>query len=182
MKRSASLIFIVILSFPAYPESLDVSANAGVGVAERDSFGLRAVPSVGASLRAAVTAHHRLQFDYAFGHLERETPVGGFAPSIHNRHFFTGSYVLQSATGRVRPFLQIGAGVQRETNNDNEVIRRDLYATAHTSLAGVAGAGLTVRITRGLFIRPQVRVWFANNETHDVKVTAIPSVSVGWQF
>src|SRR5512133_2574739 len=104
MNRRA-LLLLLLSSIPLWQtraENLDISANGGIGVAERDAFGLRAVPSAGLSIGAAITPRHKFQFDYTVGHMERETAsAGGFAPSIHNRHFFTGSYVLQSVRGRV---------------------------------------------------------------------------------
>jgi hypothetical protein len=126
---------------------------------------------------------NKLQFDYTFAHIERETASsGGFSPSIHNRHFFTGSYVLQKRRGRYRPFVQVGAGVQYETNNDNQVINRDLYATSRTVFAGVVGAGVTVELGRGAFVRPQFHTYLAPGPTHNINVTALPCLGFGWRF
>lgn len=166
-----------------YGQTFELSGNGGFGVAERDGFGIRSAPSGGVALGWPFGLTNKLQFDYTFADIERDTATsGGLAPSIHNRHFFTGSYVLQKPQGRYRPFLQIGAGVQYETNNDNQVINRDLYPTSRTAFVGVVGGGVTVELGRGAFIRPQFRTYLASGPTHNINVTALPSVGLGWRF
>jgi hypothetical protein len=174
---------ILIPPCSLYGQDCEVSGNGGLGLAERNSFGLQRVSSAGAAFGCSFLSRHKLQFDYTFGHIERETEAsGGYSPSIHNRHFFTASYVLQKRQGRYRPFLQIGGGVQYETNNDNQVVNRYLNSGARTSVAGIVGGGLTIRLSSSVFVRPQIRAYPAAGPGHTVNVTALPSCALGWQF
>jgi hypothetical protein len=174
-------VSILISACSMFAQNFEASGNGGFGVAERDGFGIPSVPSGGVTFGWQFSLANKLQVDYAFGHIERQNGTG-ITPSIHNRHFSTGSYVLQKPQGRYRPFVQIGAGVQYETNNDNQVINRDLYATSRTAFAGVVGAGLTVELGRGAFIRPQARTYIALGPTHNINVTALPCLGFGWRF
>ena len=129
-------------------QNFEASGNGGFGVAERDGRGIPGVPSGGVTFGWPYTSTRKFQFDYTFGHIERNL--------IHyNRHFFTGSYVIQPRQGRNRPFLQFGAGVQYETNNANEVVGRDFpFNVFRTAFAGIIGVGITVELGHSAFIRP----------------------------
>lgn len=154
---------------------MEVSGNGGFGVAERSGFGIPGVPTGGATVGWSFLPNHKAQFDYAFGSIERNL--------IHyDRHFFTGSYVVQRSQGHTRPFLQFGAGIQYETNNANQIVNRDLYYNSRTAFAGVVGGGITIGLGRSAFVRPQFRMYIAPGDNHTINVTALPTVGVGWRF
>jgi hypothetical protein len=169
-------IFGVLISARSmHGQNFEASGNGGFGVAERDGFGIPGVPSGGGTLGWPSASTHKVQFDYAFGHMERNL--------IHyNRHFFTGSYVIQPRPGRTRPFLQFGAGVQYETNNANQVVGRDLFNDSRTVFTGVLGAGVTIELGHSAFIRPEVRTYLALGENRTINVTALPCLGLGRRF
>lgn len=159
-------------------QSLEASGVGGFGVADGDGYGKSRVPSGGVAFGWPYDSAHKVQFDYIFAHLERRF-------SKYNRHFFTGSYVLQARRGRNRPFLQIGAGVQYETNNAKEVVGRDFrFNDFRTAFAGVLSVGTTVELGRSAFIRPQLRSYAAPGPTRSrpVNVTVLPCVGFGLRF
>jgi len=184
-RRIIAIVFVIGLALLAlltsarsmHGQNLEVSGIGGFGVADGDGYGKSRVPSGGVALAWPCTSAHKLQFDYTFGHLERRFIK-------YNRHFFTGSYVLQARQGRNRPFLQIGAGVQYETNNANEVVGRDFpFNEFRTAFAGVLGAGITVQLGRSAFMRPQLRTYVAPGATRSgVNVTVLPCAGFGWRF
>ena len=157
-------------------QSFEASGVGGLGVADGDGYGKSRVPSGGLTFGLPCGSAHKVQFDYAFGHLERRF-------IDYNRHFLTGSYVFQPGQGRSRPFLQIGAGVQYETNNANQVVGRYFPSNDfRTVFAAALGAGVTVELGRSAFLRPQVRTYLAPGPTNSVNVTVLPSVGFGWRF
>jgi hypothetical protein len=157
-------------------QNFEASGNGGFGVADGDGYGKSRAPSGGVTLGWPYTSAHKLQFDYTFAHLERRF-------INYNRHFFTGSYVIQPRQGRTRPFLQFGAGIQYETNNATQVVGRDFPShDFRTVFAGVVGAGVTIELGHSAFIRPQVRTYLAPGDHRTVNVTALPSVGVGVRF
>jgi hypothetical protein len=157
---------------PGFAQSFEASANGGYGVAERTGFGIPGVPCAGATF----AWRDRVQFDYSFGH---------FTPGVidYNRHFFTGSYVIQPHGRRIRPFLQFGGGIEYETNNANQVVNRAFASNDfRTAFAGVVGAGVTIEIGRAFFVRPQFRTYLAPGPNRTVDVTAFPTLAFGWRF
>jgi hypothetical protein len=132
MRQTGLVVCLLSVGFyigirPVYCQNVEASGNGGFGLAERSGFGIPGVPSGGGTVGWAFAPAHKLQFDYSFGQIDRNLIQ-------YNRHFFTGSYVLQTRQGRTRPFLQLGAGVQYETNDANQVINRDLYYSSRTAL------------------------------------------------
>lgn len=55
----------------AQGQNLEVSGVGGFGVAERDGYGIPGVASRGVTFAWPYTSAHKVQFDYAFGHIER---------------------------------------------------------------------------------------------------------------
>jgi hypothetical protein len=158
-------------------QTFEAFGSGGFGVADGDGYGKSQVPSGGVAFGWPYGSAHKVQFDYAFAHLERRF-------INYNRHFFTGSYVLQTRQGRSRPFLQVGAGVQYETNNADEVVGRYLpFNDFRRAFAGILGAGVTVELGHAVFMRPQLRTYIAPGQTGSgVNVTVLPCLGFGWRF
>ncbi|HEY2012294.1 MAG TPA: hypothetical protein VGH38_02285 [Bryobacteraceae bacterium] len=182
------MIGLLGLAGAGQAQRIEAAGNAGFGIVDRNGFGRPTAVLGGVTIGWPYSATQRVQFDYALNHFERE--CGGCGSVSYNRHFFTGSYVIEPRA-RVRPFLQIGAGVQYETNNGNQVIRaiwpaggiRDTDAyDFRTVFAGVLGAGLTVQLGHSAFIRPQIRAYLAPGPVHSVNLTAMPAIGMGWRF
>ena len=174
-------MFLPLMAGAIHAQGLEVSGNGGFGVAERDGYGLPGVPSAGVSIGWPSNTSGKIQFDYGFSHIERKSVGAG--PGLYNRHFFTGSYVRQLRAGRVHPFVQGGAGVQYETNNLNSQVQRDFDSNAfRTVFAGVVGAGVTIPVGRGFFLRPQFRTYIAPGRDRTVNVTALFLLGAGWRF
>jgi hypothetical protein len=162
-------------------QRLELSAAGGFGVAERNGYGLPGVPWWGAAVAWRSGAWRKFQFDYAFGHIRRESGIS--TPALYNRRFFTGSVVLQVRRGRILPLLQFVAGIQYETNNLNSLINRYFSSNDfRTAFVGVAGTGLAVGLGRTAFIRPQFRVSLAPGRNRTVNTTVLPGVGLGWIF
>jgi hypothetical protein len=71
-------VFAFLLADRSVPgQSFEASANGGFGIAERDSFGIRSVPLAGVTFGWPFPSVHKLEFDYTFGHIERETESSG---------------------------------------------------------------------------------------------------------
>jgi hypothetical protein len=175
MAAIASLALLAS-SHVLWGQRFEFSGTGGFGVADGDGYGKSRVPSGGVTFGWPDNAAHKLQFDYTFAHLDRRF-------IDYNRHFFTGSYVVQPRRGRTRPFLQFGAGIQYETNNANEVVGRYFPSNDfRTAFAGVLGAGITIDLAGSLFIRPQVRAYIAPGQSDSINGTVIPSVGLGLRF
>jgi hypothetical protein len=114
VKRILPFIVLIALAFPALAQRADVSVVGGggfVGGEEQDTHGLSAV---GATIGFPYSGRHRIQFDYLFNNVHVNDSA--------RRHFVTGSYVVQGAAGRTRPFFQIGAGFVRRSFRGYRVV------------------------------------------------------------
>jgi hypothetical protein len=92
---------IVLHTTQMQGQSFEISGLGGFGVADGDGYGKSRVTSGGVTFGWPYASGHKLQFDYTFAHLERRF-------INYNRHFFTGSYVIQPRQGRTRPFFSSG--------------------------------------------------------------------------
>jgi hypothetical protein len=172
LNRDIKFIFL-LFALVVQALAQDISVAGAGGYATGEESRTRAVSAAGVSAGLPFASRHRIQFDYMFNN------VPG-APE--NRHFVTGSYVVQGKKGRARPFFQVGAGVvQRHVQGyftdaaSNSTIWVD---DRETSFAVLLGAGVTVEVWRSLFIRPQLRVYGHVGPT----LTLLPGVAVGWHF
>ncbi len=163
LKLIVQLITAIVLAVPALAQTADLSVVGGGGFSAGEEQDTHAVSAVGLSFGYPYSGRHRIQFDYLFNNVHG---------SIENRHFATGSYVMQGTRGRTRPFFQIGAGVVRRT------FSTPLGWANDTSFAAVFGGGATISVWESLFIRPQVRVYGHVGPT----LTVLPSVAVGYRF
>ncbi len=169
-----ALFMIACAAPPSRAQDLEISGLAGYGVTGGDDQDAAGTAGFGASLLWPATSRHAFQFDYLFG---------DFKDRIFNRHFLTGSYVLQGR-GRVSPMLQVGAGAVI-TSFDARVVRVPPGAprpagisTTETDFTLLVGAGFTIDASPRLFLRPQVRLYAYAGPT----VTLVPSLAVGWRF
>ena len=161
---------------PALAQDLDLSVVAGVGGFAGDEAKKGGVAAVGASVGFPYDSKHRFQFDWLSNKL-----LGG---SQGNEAIFylTGSYVIQSTRSRIRPFLQIGAGLARVKHLSWSLLPNIGTITnpekRRNSGAVIFGVGTTVRLKKSLFLRPQVRVYGHVGPTFAV----VPSLGIGWRF
>lgn len=163
LKLILRLLASIALALPAVAQTADLSIVGGGGFSAGEEQDTHAVSAVGLSFGYPYSGRHRIQFDYLFNNVHG---------SIENRHFATGSYVMQANRGRTRPFFQIGAGVVRRTFSTPFGWAND------TSFAAVFGGGATISMWESLFIRPQVRLYGHVGPT----LTVLPSVAVGYRF
>ncbi len=165
-------VAFVCMAIPAFPQRTDVSAVAGGGFSIEEEGGTSGIVAVGASAGFPYDGRHRLQFDYMFHEVLART---------EQRHFLTGSYMIQKKAGRTRPFFQIGCGLAirklqvQAQGPGGPIFVRDDWENA---LGVVLGGGATVDLGRSLFIRPQFRIHGHVGPT----LTLLPSMAVGWRF
>ncbi len=107
LKLVLQLLASIALALPAVAQPADLSIVGGGGFSAGEEQDTSGVSAVGLSFGFPYAGRHRIQFDYLFNNIH--------ARGAENRHFATGSYVVQGARGRTRPFFQIGAGVVRRT-------------------------------------------------------------------
>jgi hypothetical protein len=157
------LLIAIALAFPAVAQQADLSIVGGGGLTAGDDQNTDAAAAVGVSFGFPYAGRHRIQFDYLFTDIN---------DNIENRHFVTGSYVMQANRGRTRPFFQIGAGVVRRTYSSPFGFANE------TNFAGVFGGGATIYLQESLFLRPQVRVYAHVGPT----LTVLPSIGLGYRF
>jgi len=173
VRRLTVLIGFLGLALPALAQRTDLSVVVGGGIAGGEEQDTHGVLSVGASLGFPYTGRHRLQFDYLFNNAY----IGDSA----KRHFISGSYVIQSAVGRTRPFFQIGAGIVQWSFQGYRVVgtTKTLWCDEKdSSFAVLFGGGATIDMGKSFFIRPQVRLYGHVGPT----LTVLPSVGFGWRF
>jgi hypothetical protein len=167
---------LVLFAFtiPALAQRADVAVIGGGGIAGGEEQNTHGVSAMGAAIGFPYAGRHRVQFDYLFNHPHTS--------GSENRHFITGSYLIQGQTGRARPFFQIGAGAVVQTYDVFFVgapgFSRRIEAANDTSFAVVIGGGATVEMGRSFFIRPEVRVYGHVGPT----LTVLPSVAFGYRF
>lgn len=146
-------------------QTVEESDTGGLGVAAGDEQTRTLVTGGGASLGLLPLARHGFRLDYFFG----DAPADDT-----RRHFLTGSYVLQQRDGKARPFLQIGAGLMRETTK----AALPSPSGASNDFAAILGVGVTIDIGQALFIRPELRTyWYVGPA-----VAILPGLSAGWRF
>lgn len=172
--RLLQITLLTALTIPALAQRADIAAVGGGGFAAGDDQDTHGVTAVGATIGFPYSGRHRVQFDYLFNH--------PYTSGSENRHFMTGSYLIQARAGRTRPFFQIGAGVVVRTFQPFFVgapeFARRIELSGDTSFAVVLGGGATVDIARSLFIRPQLRLYGHVGPT----LTVLPSVALGYRF
>jgi hypothetical protein len=135
------LLLTLLAAAVAQPADIGIVAGGGLSMGDDQNRAGHYAAGVAAGLS-------RFQLDYL-----RAGP-----------HFVTGSYRFGPATGRARPFLQLGAG--------------GAFGRGDSSLAVVIGAGATIDLRRSLFIRPEVRLYGHVGPT----LTVVPLVAFGWRF
>lgn len=173
MRHLTLFAWLLGSAIPALAQRADVSVVGGGGFAGGEEQDRHGVSAVGATIGFPYTGRHRIQFDYLFN----KAYVGDSA----RRHFMTGSYVIQGAAGRTRPFFQIGAGIVHRTFRGYRVVgtTKTLWLDEKdTSLAVLFGGGATIDVGKSFFIRPQVRLYGHVGPT----LTVLPSVGFGWRF
>lgn len=124
----------------AVAQSANISAVAGVGVGFGERQDRGGLAAAGASVAFPISAGRRkVQLDYF---------LGRFTSRGENRHFVTGSYVVQFSTGGPQPFFQIGAGIgtrtlriESQTPSGSVFTRTDVEATPIL----LAGGGITLK-------------------------------------
>ncbi len=173
MRQLALFSWLLGLAVPALAQRVDLSIVGGGGIAAGEEQETHGVSAVGATIGFPYSGRHRFQFDYLFNNAY----VGDSA----KRHFITGSYVIQGAVGRTRPFFQIGAGIVNQTFQGYRVVGTTKilwFDESDTSFAAVFGGGATIDLSRSLFVRPQVRLYGHVGPT----LTVLPIVGFGWRF
>jgi len=83
---------LLLLSFPALSQNLDVTVIGGGGIEA-----VSGITAVGASIGGPHISKHRLQLDYLFHN--------GYSRDERQRHLLTFSYVRQARSGRTRGFF-----------------------------------------------------------------------------
>ncbi|HPQ16946.1 MAG TPA: hypothetical protein PLP04_17060 [Bryobacteraceae bacterium] len=157
------LLAFLVLALPAVAQQADLSIVGGGGFSVGENQDTHGISAVGLSFGYPYAGNHRIQLDYLFNNVHG---------TMEDRHFATASYVLQSARGRTRPFVQIGGGVVRRTFRGRPPRAND------TGFAGVFGGGATISVWESLYIRPHIQVYAHGGPT----LTVLPCVGVGYRF
>ncbi len=150
---------------PIYAQNAEIGATAGFGVTAGEDIGRSFTSGGGASLKW-IPGLHGLGMDYFYANSRR----GG----VNNRHFVTGSYVVQQRAGTTRPFFQVGVGILRQTAKNPF----DGPASGDTDFALTLGAGAAIYVRPSIAIRPELRTyWFVGPS-----ISLVPTVTVAWRF
>lgn len=166
---SRTLVAILLLVAAASAQDFEITGLGGYGTSGGEAA-RTGVSAFGASF-AWSPSKHGLQVDYMFT---------DFKARIFQRHFLTGSYLLQGKRGRVRPHLHVGAGVMIESLNLRGLMLPPgaSPSTTDTSFAATLGFGVTINATERLFIRPLVRGYGYVGPNFAI----IPAVAVGYRW
>ncbi len=168
MKRVFYWIVFIRLAIPAAAQQADLSIVAGGGFSAGEEQQTHGISAVGFSFGFPYSGRYRIQFDYVFNDVH--------ARGAENRHFATGSYIMQSVRGRIRPFFQAGAGVVRRTFSRLEI--PGARKASDVGFAAVFGGGATIDLWESVFIRAEARVYGHVGPT----LAVAPCVAVGYRF
>ena len=158
---------LLLLSFPALSQNLDVTVIGGGGIEA-----VSGITAVGASIGGPHISKHRLQLDYLFHN--------GYSRDERQRHLLTFSYVRQARSERTRGFFQAGGGIATLRYLDWNPWPPGSPAPQRKNTTGFAtllGGGVTIDVGQSFFIRPEIRLY-----SHKVSGSMLATVGVGWRF
>jgi hypothetical protein len=171
--RKALLVAVLFLSsgllHSLAGQTVEIAGNASLGAVISDEGNPSTTGGVGASLGWPVNSKHKLQFDYDFAAVRFP----------FDSHFLTASYVLQGKPSRVRPFFQIGAGVEIQKFDHPSFLPRGFpFDNTRTNLALVFGGGASIDVGERFFIRPELRSYAVFGPA----LFVLPMLTVGARF
>jgi hypothetical protein len=184
------ILLVVASTVPCTSRQIDgdFSVTAGGGVARGEDQKTAGALGVGVSAGFPYGTRHRFQLDYQFTNIGGELiapEIGLNVPDADTRnHLFTGSYVVQTRSGRTRPFFQAGAGIVHRrfhtaaTFLEGAAVRYTHVVETDTSLSFLVGAGITIDLGQSWFVRPQVRGYMYVGPTW----LLLPSIAFGYRF
>lgn len=156
---------------PLAAQNLEIAGGAGYGILLADDFDRSGVGGPAVSIAAPAGGRHKVQFDYFFADVSRFS---------FNSHFLTVSYVLQKKSPGVRPFFQVGAGVevQKFERPDFPLPPFVSFTSSTTNFALLLGGGVSIDAANGFFVRPEIRTYSVVGPA----IYLMPMLSVGWRF
>jgi hypothetical protein len=165
-------------SFPARSQSYELAAGVGRGVANADDIQTVAASSANVSFKARLGRPElRFGYDVLFGH-------DSFPNGLH---IGTVAWFIQTRSGRTRPFFQFGAaaaGIRQRTRAEYPQPDGTVQVIEHKETRFVVGpsigAGLTVDLSKRVFLRPEIRLNFLVGST--IMTTVVPAISIGYRF
>jgi hypothetical protein len=150
-------------------QTVEIAGNASLGAVISDEGNPSTTGGVGASLGWPVNSKHKLQFDYDFAAVRFP----------FDSHFLTASYVLQGKPSRVRPFFQIGGGVEIQKFDHPSFLPHGFpFDNTRTNLALVFGGGASIDVGKRFFIRPELRSYAVFGPA----LFVLPMLTVGARF
>ncbi|HVJ04777.1 MAG TPA: outer membrane beta-barrel protein [Candidatus Saccharimonadales bacterium] len=203
MRRSAVLltvIFLILAGGIASAQQTDVSVS-GIGVYTDTVTGKgvqeTATKSGGVlvSFRHFPYHHNGVEVNYSYTkNTQRYSDLSGsqLADVQSSIHEVTGAYVFHVTRGAVQPFALAGAGLLIFSPTSHALDTADPSITSQKRPAFLYGAGLDVRLNRGLAVRAQYRglIYKAPNffgnavalHTSSAMHMAEPSVGLVYRF
>ena len=171
--RKAPLVAALFLStgffYSLAGQTVEIAGNASLGAVISDEGNPSTTGGVGASVGWPVNSNHKLQFDYNFAAVRFP----------FDSHFLTASYVLQGKSPGVRPFFQIGAGVEIQKFDDPPFLPPGFpFDNSKANLALVFGGGASIDLGKHFFIRPELRSYAVFGPA----VFLLPMLTVGARF
>lgn len=153
-------------------QTLDISGGGGIGAVHVGNGDRTSGGAAGFSVGWPSTAMQKFQFDFLYVNPRNRR---------FDSRFVTGSYVVQQSRGVVRPFFQLGIGVELQkvtgvTGPPPGPPHRVGARSGH--LAGIVGGGVTFEAAPPLFIRPEIRTYVSAGTPSII----MPMVSMGWTF
>lgn len=140
----------------------DLAGVVGIGGSGDEDENVHRAAVVGLSAGWPVGGRLRLEGDYLFSNISKRD---------YNRHFLTGSVVLQGR-GRTRGFFRFGAGLTRKTWPEGLGLRN------HSAGVVSIGGGLTAQTSGPWFVRLEGRAYLSAGEN----ITLVPLLSIGRTF
>lgn len=159
-------------AFASMAQRTEISAVGGIGYAAGDQGrgGGAAVGFAGFGAARAISGAHGIAMDYVHADYRSRTL---------DNNFLTLSYIRQpmraGIENRLRPFVQIGAGLNFERTRTGGMFGG---SKTDTDFALIFGGGFSYDIGWSMFVAPQVRCYATVGPT----ITVLPTVAVGWRF
>ena len=147
---------------PLRAQAADLAGVLGIGGSGDEDENVHRAAVVGLSAGWPAGGRLRLEGDYLFSSINNME---------YNRHFLTGSVVLQGR-GRTRGFFRFGAGLTRKTWPSVLGLRN------RNSGVVCIGGGLTAQTRGPWFVRLEGRAYVSGGEN----ITLVPLLSIGRTF
>jgi opacity protein-like surface antigen len=165
------LLFLLASSLTAARgQTLEIAGGGGYGVLFSENTDRSGVGGPALSFAGPADSKHKVQFDYFFGN------VSSFS---FDSHFLTASYVWQGRAPGVRPFFQVGAGVEvQKFERPPFGGPGSFFRSSQTNFALLLGGGASIDVSDHLFVRPELRSYSVVGPA----IFLVPMLIVGWRF